>query len=851
MVNNTSEIIKQAIAESWKELAIVITDEDFTEFPLEILDLVNLRSLSISRTIKYGDAEAIHTVGNQLSSLADATDKGLVLHELSQPAVDLIPQLGTLKTLDRLQLVFWGMSSSHLKSVPREISRLKKLESLDLSNNHFTDFPTAVCSLTNLRSLDLSDNRISGVPAEIGQLTELRTLYLSNSEWSLGSDNVANHISALPSTIRNLTQLRELDLQRNPVVGLPPEILNRTYDPRAILSYYFDHQKRPLHEVKLIVVGQGSVGKTSLVQRILYDKFNPGELKTEGIAISRWQVASTSDSDSSRQKADVRRKNGSQTGDQSVQPSDSSIRINVWDFGGQEIMHATHQFFLTKRSLYLLVVDSRLTQEENRIEYWLKIIQSFGGESPVLIVGNKTDQHPLDIDRTGLRNKYPNVRGVFETSASTGAGISGLQISIAEQVNALPHVRDLLPETWFTIKTRLETLGHDKNYINHEEYLSLCNANEVLDDLSQNTLIGFLHDLGVILHFQEDPRLEALGILNPKWVTDGVYKILNSHQLFQNKGVLTLPILNDTLDLSDYPRDKRLFIVDMMRKFELCYDIEANQTFLVPDLLPKDEPYTSDWTDSLAFQYHYNVLPGSIITRFIVRMNPFIYKTVWRSGVVLKSGPNTALVKADTEDRKIFVWVGGNEPTRRDFLSAIRSQFDAIHQTIAKIEAREKVPVPGAPNVVVDYQHLLKLELKGVRELIPEGLDEPIPVRHLLDGIATLDDRQQDLLGTRRTVPENSRKERLVANDGSARLVPANRSLLLRALTIVFVSTPRIIGRTILDLFGRDKAADSTSIILGYALVVLVLLLLWGVVDPHVLLNGLKNLWRFFFPLKS
>ena len=60
-------------------------------------------------------------------------------------------------------------------------------------------------------------------------------------------------------------------------------------------------------------------------------------------------------------------------------------------------MHATHQFFLTRRSVYILVLDSRLNQEENRVEYWLKIIQSFGGESPVLIVGNKvTDQHPLE-----------------------------------------------------------------------------------------------------------------------------------------------------------------------------------------------------------------------------------------------------------------------------------------------------------------------------------------------------------------------------------------------------------------------------------------------------------------------
>ena len=115
------------------------------------------------------------------------------------------------------------------------------------------------------------------------------------------------------------------------------------------------------------------------------------------------------------------------------------------------------------------------------------------------------------------------------------------------------------------------------------------------DETSQHTLIGFLHDLGVVLHFQDDPRLEALGILNPQWVTNGVYKILNSHELFQNQGTLTLPILNKMLNLPEYPSNKRLFIVDMMKKFELCYDIEPDKSFLIPDLLPKDEPFTGEW----------------------------------------------------------------------------------------------------------------------------------------------------------------------------------------------------------------------------------------------------------------
>jgi small GTP-binding protein len=144
-------------------------------------------------------------------------------------------------------------------------------------------------------------------------------------------------------------------------------------------------QRRPVHETKVLIVGQGSVGKTSLIQRLLHNDFDPNQSKTDGISISRWQVKENGN----------RRK-------ESYQSNDTQIQLNIWDFGGQEIMHTTYQFFLTHRSLYILTLDARLTQEENRVEYWLKIIQSFGGGSPIIIIGNKIDQHPLDIDRTGL-----------------------------------------------------------------------------------------------------------------------------------------------------------------------------------------------------------------------------------------------------------------------------------------------------------------------------------------------------------------------------------------------------------------------------------------------------------------
>jgi internalin A len=542
-----------------------------------------------------------------------------------------------------------------------------------------------------------------------------------------------NQIKELPPSIMGLTNLEELDLTGNPI-SIPPEVLEKTNEPSAILTYYFyplvgkleglgkalGIEKpvwyttlyelklgyRPLNELKILLVGQGSVGKTSLVQQILHGTFDQDQTKTEGISINQWQVTGS-------EKREIK-------GQYQIINPKSELKLNIWDFGGQEIMHATHQFFLTKRSLYLLVLNARQTQEENRVEYWLKIIQSFGGDSPVIIVGNQVDEHPFDIDKTGLQKKYPNIVGIIETSAKTGAGIETLKAEIAKQVDTMPHVRDLLPETWFTVKSKLEELGRNKNFITQDEYLGLCDTHDVTDETSQHTLIGFLHDLGVVLHFQDDPRLEALGILNPQWVTNGVYKILNSHELFQNQGMLTLPMLNRILNLPEYPSNKRLFIVDMMKKFELCYDIESDKSFLVPDLLPKDEIYTGEWQDALAFQVHYNVLPSSIITRFIVRMNAFIHKNaIWRSGVVLKRGDNTALVKADTEDRKIYIWVSGNEDTRRDLLAMIRGEFDAIHKTIIKIEATEKVPLPNAPEAdPVDLTFLQQLASEG-RESLP------------------------------------------------------------------------------------------------------------------------------------
>ena len=540
-----------------------------------------------------------------------------------------------------------------------------------------------------------------------------------------------NQITEIPDALEGLHQLEKLDLRRNPL-PISPEILgpSEMYEDPGSVAEIFNYLRllrssevRPLNEAKLLLVGQGSVGKTSLIKRLIRNRFNPNEPQTDGLSVSEWGIHVNS----------------------------KDVRLNVWDFGGQEIYHATHQFFLTKRSLYLLVCNCRTSEEENRLEYWLKLIQSFGGESPVIIVGNKKDEQPLDINRKALRDKYPNIQAILETSCQSGDGIEALRTAIYKQVAQLHDVYNLLPLSWFEVKEKLEAMERD--FIPYTDYIGLCCRNDIYEGKNQEQLIDLLHNLGLVLNFREHPLLKDTNVLNPDWVTAGIYALLSDEDLkTKAKGILTYADLSRVLDEERYPPERHRYLTDLMQEFQLCFELPdcLSPKFLIPGLLPKDEPNETDLEgDTLEFQYHYRILPEGVLSRFIVLSHEKIHEQVcWRSGVMLayREGEeiyNIARIKADPEDNKIFISVSGHESTRRVFLSLIRDTFTKIHRSFANLEVTEWVPVPGHPNhPPLDYQELLGLEAMGERDYPIGKLRIRVNLRQLLDGYESLEARQ-------------------------------------------------------------------------------------------------------------
>ena len=661
------------------------------------------------------------------------------------------------------------ISRNKLSSMPKAIGQLRQLKKIMAFSNGFEALPEALRPLTQLDAIYMGDCRLATLPDWLGELRSLKSLVVTGNHLTTLPASIGelqqleeinaedNQLASLPESLQRLPKLKELYLHGNDQLGIPPEVLGPTMlqvrqdnatpaDPEAILDYYFRIRApeseltemvgvsvafvggeyrafaQPLNEAKLILIGRGEVGKTCLVNRLVRNQFVDTS-KTQGIRIEQWPL-----------------KLGKE-----------KVKLHVWDFGGQEIMHATHQFFLTQRSLYLLVLAGRAGGEDADAEYWLQLVASFGGDSPVIVVLNKMAEQSFDLDRRGLQAKYPSIRGFVRTECADGMGIEELRKVIHEETDALKDLRVPFPASWVEIKDRLSGMAErGENTISFERYGTLCDELGEKDKKAQEALAGYLHALGIALNYKDDPRLNETSVLSPHWVTNGIYSLLNWPALDERAGELCFGDLATVLDAEAYPRDKHLFLLDLMRKFEVCFEYpdDPQRRYLVPQLLGKEQAVEMEEFDArkcLNFQYHYNIVPEGLLPRFIVRTHPLSEAGGrWRTGVVLAFEGNRALVRADAQARKVFISVNGPREGRRRLLAVIRSDFERIHADIRKLQVDEMVPVPGEPDWVVSYGELRVFERKGIEKVPrvfgPEMIE--MDVAALLNGV--------DIEGSRR-----------------------------------------------------------------------------------------------------
>ncbi len=769
-----------------------LDSNQFSNLPPEIGDLSALEKLSLS--------------SNQLTNLPPEIGQLSELKELvlnNNQLTNLPPEMGQISKLKDL-----GVDNNQLTNLPREIGKFVILEKLSFSNNKITSLPPEIKNLNGLKRLSAANNQlvmvpswigdlrgltnlnfygnnITSVPSEIGKLTELSELVFSRNLLSELPPEIGelskvtwlnlceNKLASLPPELLRLTALTALFLHGNDILDLPPDLLGPGWDeldkekknpapPRAILDYYFARQKhgtRPLNEVKLLLVGRGEAGKTSVSRALRGEVYQKEQAETPGIEIRPWKLEC---------------------------PGGEPVKVHVWDFAGQEITHETHRFFLTERSLYVVVLDGRGGQQMEEAEYWLSHVERYGSRkeggkverSPVIVVLNKwCSPGPYDVEKRRLQREFPNIRAFVETDCKADYGIDTLRETICAVLEQMPAVRQEWPLTYFQVKEKLDEKATDddpaerRHFLNWEDYRQVCVECGVTEQMAQTSLAENLNALGVALYYGDDERLRDTRVLNPNWAANGLYGLVRGihRKPFQNKpGQLwqgEFPaVLAEGMEgmnkergatIDDYPEERdgvrvHEFLLELMQDRELGFlagEYKKKPLYLLPGLLTLDEPEAKDYDVAahiegaqVRFRYLYELLPAGVMSRFIVRTHPLSDDYFrWQRGVVLGWGNARALVMAERRrNPRVDVFIlGVTAEERQELAGVVRSNMEEIHRGLPEgLRGREELDltVPGEQYENVGKLEQLEAEGKPVQVVTSRGVTE-LPVEKELEQV--------------------------------------------------------------------------------------------------------------------
>ncbi|CAF1216648.1 unnamed protein product [Adineta steineri] len=504
-------------------------------------------------------------------------------------------------------------------------------------------FPSAIFYLENLNVLTLDYQGIKNVPDAI---KSLRYLSILNLNYCVELETISPEVGLLP--------LKELNLTGCVSLKTPPiEITRRGHTQIMAFLQRLMSGSTACKRTKLMLVGLGGAGKTSLVRAFLESHSTAPPVVTDGIDILKWKVP--------------------------LDNSDDVLEYSVWDFAGQSVYYHTHQFFLAKKAVYVLAWNIRLGAEHAGLDFWLSSICCHAPNAPIFVVGTHMDQvSRIDLRQDDLKRRYPQIAGFFNVSTATGDCVPELINTIIKTTLALPYMDEQIPKVWLKfedmINARTEDILAYKEVENIAHEAGIFEPDEVLQ------AVLFLHDLGSLQYFSSE-HLKNYVVINPQWIVNVMACIVS---------IKDSPVKNGRLYYSDigtiwkdYSEDLHPWILKLTEAFDLTFPVPDQNMNLVPCLLPEEEPeYT--WIDDttntenreMKVVYIFNYLPAGLFNRAQVRLFQFSDKsTIWRYGSLLSKNNHRAVIMR-TDDQHIIIKIQGIRPDNILFL--IHEVFEGL-----------------------------------------------------------------------------------------------------------------------------------------------------------------------------
>lgn len=525
-------------------------------------------------------------------------------------------QIIKIEGLETLVSLKWlHLSSNQIKKI-EGLKGLNNLWAIHLQANQIKKIE-GLEGLELLKDLVLGYNQISKIEG-LEMLHSLEILYIQN--------NIISTIEGLLS----LKKLTNLDLSNNSLnringlfdfpkglnvlqlFGNPVENISRTlFGPNAshnclddLKNLFAEEVEILVPEVKLILTGNSDVGKTKFSSFLVTGDYNASRNSTHGLEVKPLLLDKALKDDFGFPE---------------------NTKITIWDFGGQEYFHNTHQLFFNQNAVYLFLWEKATNKNEpiqtevkndlkgksiHRVlehfnaDYWLSNIRYFAPDAAILLVQNKVDLY--------AQNGEPLVWLAFESLQQYNCK-NQYHISIAKTAE-----KDM--EYWYDFqKLKYVLFGELKNFVSKnkegkiynevrnkidelrsvhywkvEEFEKFINSlkanspNEKAKKIDNRLVVDHFSRQGKLL-FPTDQGLKKGNLIftDPQWVSSKIYEILDDTVLQQNG-------FFDEKDLEILVKNKKfenkqilLQIIELMKQYNIVFYNPNKRQYIAPQYLPE------------------------------------------------------------------------------------------------------------------------------------------------------------------------------------------------------------------------------------------------------------------------
>ena len=347
---------------------------------------------------------------------------------------------------------------------------------------------------------------------------------------------------------------------------------------------------------------------------------------------------------------------------------EEDVHSVLWDFAGQSVYYTTHPLFLTPRAVYLLVNDLSQNPSEKakpvvKQGMYRRLLDSFGLKtnfdyldfwmSSIASLENQEESDQESAKSELLPEKLPAVflvcthadkpyksqsdpttlaREVFGSLQTKPCKIHLYDIFVVDNTmsghgpecpevvrlrqevlavsKALPQMKEAVPIKWLKYEKELQAMKEGgKKWIDRDAATTIASdACNIFDDQEFQTLLNFLHDKRIVIHFNDTPELDKLVVLDPQWLID-VFKMVITVRPYnieerkfkplwdklENDGILEGKLLERVWAPLLGSRETFESLITIMEKFSLVCswpssDASCSKQYLVPSMLMSHPP---------------------------------------------------------------------------------------------------------------------------------------------------------------------------------------------------------------------------------------------------------------------